>query len=198
MLTLGPLVGLPLRLAVLAACVDLTSDVSAAQVLHGTLTGSVFDVSSAAVPNAKVEAVNTGTGVARQTTVADRGAIQFNDLQAGSYRVTISSSTFSTVVQEGVVIVANASRRMDARLQVGQVNGSVTISASSVTLQTDRANVNNQITKAQVMNLPFSGNQGRKFQNFYKSLPGFSPPAELHSDAGNPQRSLGTSVNGAS
>ncbi len=187
-----------MRLAVLLIALSFTSPASFAQVLYGTLTGSVVDASNAVVPNAKIEAVNTSTGVGRQTTSDERGAFQINDLQAGSYKVTISAPSFGTVVQEGVTILTNTIRRIDARLQVAQVSESVTISASALSLQTDRADVNNQITKTQVMNLPFGGAQGRNFQNLYKLLPGFSPPAELHSDAGNPQRSLGTNVNGAS
>ncbi|MFN0100829.1 MAG: TonB-dependent receptor domain-containing protein [Bryobacteraceae bacterium] len=182
----------------LLIALSFTSVATFAQVLYGTLNGSVVDASNAAVPNAKIEAINTGTGVGRQITTDERGAFQFNDLQAGVYKVTTSAPSFGSVVQEGVTIVANTTLRIDARLQVAQVSESVTISASTLSLQTDRADVNNQITKTQVMNLPFSGAQGRNFQNLYKLLPGFSPPAELHSDAGNPQRSLGTNVNGAS
>ena len=190
--------GLLLRLTILLVSLSFTSGVSFAQVLYGTLNGSVVDSSNAAVPNARVDAVNTATGISRQTATDERGAFQMNDLQAGSYKVTISAPSFSTLIQEGVVIVTNTIRRIDARLQVAQVNESVTVDASALSLQTDRADVNNQITKTQVMNLPFSGNQGRNFQNLYRLLPGFSPPVELHSDAGNPQRSLGTNVNGAS
>lgn len=188
----------PLRFAALLLALSFTSAASFAQVLYGTLTGSVVDASSAVVPNAKIDAVNTATGVSRQTTSNENGAFQINDLQAGPYKVTISAPSFGTVVQDGVTIVANTIRRIEARLQVAQVSESVTVNASTLALQTDRADVNNQITKTQVMNLPFGGSQGRNFQNLYKLLPGFSPPAELHSDAGNPQRSLGTNVNGAS
>ena len=45
-------------------------------------------------------------------------------------------------------------------------------------------------------NLPIGS--GRNFQQLYKLIPGASPPVELHSDAGNPQRSLGTNFNGVS
>ena len=48
-----------------------------AQVLYGTLTGTVSDQSGAAVPSAKVEALNVGTGVARSTTTDDRGNLHF-------------------------------------------------------------------------------------------------------------------------
>ena len=42
-----------------------TSHAAYAQVLYGSLTGNVFDPSSATIPNAKVEALNTNTGAVR-------------------------------------------------------------------------------------------------------------------------------------
>ncbi len=180
------------------ALILLSAFSSHAQVLYGSLTGAIEDASGAPVPNAKIEVVNTATGVGRQTTSDERGTFQFNDLQGGNYRVTITSANFSTVKQEGIRVDINTVKRLEVKLQVAAVAESISISASAMALQTDRADVNNQITKSQVVNLPFGGSQGRNFQNLYKLLPGFSPPAELHSDAGNPQRSLGSNVNGAS
>lgn len=57
----------------------------------------ITDATGAAVPNAKVEAVNTATGVQRQATSDERGNFQFNDLQPGNYRLTITSANFSTL-----------------------------------------------------------------------------------------------------
>ena len=70
------------------------------------------------------------------------------------------------------------------------------MSASVVTLQTDRADINNQIQSTQITNLPLINSQGRNFQELYKVLPGFTPPVEAHSDSGNPQRSMVTQANG--
>ena len=60
-----------------------------AQVLYGSLTGNVTDASGAAVPGAKVEALNVGTGVSKQAVTDDRGTYLFSDLQPGTYKVTI-------------------------------------------------------------------------------------------------------------
>jgi len=187
-----------MRLLALSLATILCPATIVAQVLYGSLVGSVSDPSGAAVPKARFEALNTSNGVSRQTTTDERGAFSFNDLGAGPYKVTISAPSFSTLNQENVAIAINTMQRLDVKLQVASVSESVTVTAPAISLQSDRADVNNQITKTQVMNLPFAGNQGRNFQNLYKLIPGFSPPAELHSDAGNPQRSLGTNVNGAS
>ncbi len=188
----------PSRLLFSLALILLSAFSIHAQVLYGSLTGAIEDASGAPVPNAKIEVANMATGIGRQTTSDERGSFQFNDLQAGNYRVTITSSNFSTVKQEGIRVDINTVKRLEVKLQVAAVAESISINASALALQTDRADVNNQISKSQVVNLPFGGSQGRNFQNLYKLLPGFSPPAELHSDAGNPQRSLGTNVNGAS
>lgn len=167
-----------------------------AQVLYGSLTGNLTDASGAAVPGAKVEALNVATGIAKQTVTDDRGSYLFGDLQPGVYKVSISAPAFSSVAQEGVPIDANTVRRFDARMQVAQITETVTVAAQSMTLQTDRADVNAQLRKAQVTDLPVAS--GRNFQQLYKLIPGFSLPAEAHSDAGNPQRALVTNVNGVS
>ena len=182
----------------LAVLLSLYSHPSYAQVLYGTLTGNVTDASGAAVPDAKVEALNVATGVVRNVSTDDRGVYLFNDLQTGTYKVTVSAPSFRTVVQEGVGIKANNVVRLDTGLEVTQVTETVTVIADTAMLQTDRAEVSVQLEKSQVINLPIGGTNGRNFQQLYRLIPGASPPVELHSDAGNPQRALGTNFNGVS
>jgi hypothetical protein len=169
---------------------------ASAQVLYGSLTGTVSDQSGAAVPGGKVLATNTATGVEKQATTDDRGVYLISDLQPGIYDVSISAPAFSSVVNRGVRVDANTVRRTDSVLNVSQVSESVTVDASAATLQTDKADVNSQLATSQVSNLPLTGS--RNFQNLFKIVPGFSPPAASHSEAGNPQGALATNVNGAS
>ena len=191
-----------LRFATLCIAVAMSvlfaPDSAYAQVLYGSLTGNVTDASGAAVPDAKVEASNVATGVTRQVSTDDRGVYLFNDLQTGTYKVTLSAPSFRTVVQEGVNIKANAVLRLDTGLEVTQLTETVTVVADTAVLQTDRAEVSVQLEKSQIINLPIGGTNGRNFQQLYRLIPGASPPVELHSDAGNPQRALGTNFNGVS
>ena len=166
------------------------------QVLYGSLTGNVTDPSGGSIPNAKVEVSSIATGVSKQIAADSRGIYLINDLQAGSYKVTISAPSFGTVIQDNVRLDANTVRRVDAQLQPSQVNQSITVDASAITLQADRADVNNQITPKQIVDLPLGG--GRNFQSLDKLTPGSSPPVGAHSAAGNPQGALATNVNGAS
>ncbi|BDC48051.1 hypothetical protein F183_A03670 [Bryobacterales bacterium F-183] len=181
----------------LALCaISLAPSLLSAQVLYGSLTGNVTDVSDAAIPGAKVEAVNNSTGITRDTLTDDRGAYAFRDLQPGLYTVNITAASFGKVKLESVEITTNTVRRADVKMQVAQVSESVSINAAMATLQTDRADVNVQLGQSQISSLPIAA--GRNFQQIYKTIPGFSPPAEAHSDAGNPQRALVSNVNGVS
>src|SRR5687767_5631574 len=91
---------------------------AAAQTLYGSLTGNVTDASGGAVPNAKVEALNVGTGILKSAQTDDRGSYLFNDLQPGTYRVSISAKAFATRVVEGVNISQNTTLRVDSSLSV--------------------------------------------------------------------------------
>ena len=175
------------------------SGTAQAQVLYGSLTGLVTDASGAIVPGATVQALNTGTGVARQATTNEQGLYLFSDLQPGVYSITISAKSFAKVVNEGVTILANKAVRVDATLQIGQITESVQVSVSAIVLQTERADVNTQVDQLQLNNLPLTSSSGRNFQALYKIVPGFGMVTEgISSDGGNPQRSMTGNVNGAS
>ncbi|MGD0201353.1 MAG: carboxypeptidase regulatory-like domain-containing protein, partial [Bryobacteraceae bacterium] len=175
------------------------SGTAQAQVLYGSLTGLVTDASGAIVPGAAVQALNTGTGVARQATTNEQGIYLFSDLQPGVYSVTVSAKSFTKVVNEGVTITANRAVRVDAALQVGQITESIQVSVSAIMLQTERADVNTQVDQVQLNNLPMTSSAGRNFQALYKFVPGFSMVTEgISSDGGNPQRTMTGNVNGNS
>src|SRR4051812_39051792 len=169
-----------------------------AQVLYGSITGNITDKTGAAVPAAKVQALNVDTGVGRDTLSDERGSYLFSDLQPGRYRVTIKAVSFSTMVQNNIQLEANTIRRADAMLDLAVVNEtvSVTVDVSTVALQTDRVEVNTQISQQQVEDLPLPAS--RNFQSLLDLVPGVTPPAASHSEAGNPTGALATNVNGTS
>jgi hypothetical protein len=168
------------------------------QVLQGTLTGEVTDPSGAIVPNADVKAVNADTGFSRQTTTNADGLYIFNDLQPGTYTLTISASGFGTFDQKGTPVSANSVVRANAQLTVGSLHQEVSVSAEAVTLQTDKADTNYNISEEQLTQLPTTSSTGRNFQSLYKLVPGSTPPSEQNSQAANPQRAQAVHVNGVS
>jgi hypothetical protein len=174
----------------------LAARVSSAQTLYGSMVGSVTDSASAAIPNATVDATNTGTGFTQRRTTDERGAYQFNDLPPGPYDVRIAAPSFSTVTQAGVQISINTIVRVDVQLQVGAVSENITVNSSASVLQTDRADVNQQIGSREIQDLPLPGM--RNFQALLKLVPGITPPRTNNSDFANPQGSLVVNTNGSS
>src|SRR5262245_49314319 len=175
-----------------------------AQVLYGSLTGNVTDPSGAVVAGAKVEALNTATGVSTSVVTDGRGAYLFSNLQAGVYKVTVTSQTFKALAQDNVGIEANTIRRLDAQLEVGDVTATIQLSSDTTTLQTERADVNITQSARQINNLPLFGSVGRNYQTLIQLIPGTSRSqgfvgngsGEENSAAGNPQRSISYNVDG--
>src|SRR5690606_1696438 len=79
-------------------------------------------------------------------------------------------------------------------LEVGQVSEQVTVSASILTLQTERADTRAEINSKTVVELPLPSY--RNYQSMINLVPGATPAAFQNSMGASPQRSLTTNVNG--
>ena len=172
-----------------------------AQVLYGSLTGNVTDPTGAAVPGAHVEAVNQDTNVKSETNTDMHGVYRFTELQAGMYKVTVTMKAFKTFIVTDVQVQVSAVRRVDVALQVAVATESVQVSADSVVLQTDKADVHTDISTAEIEQLPYNGTEGKNFQALLLIQPGANTTAgsgEANSAAGNPQRAITVSQNGIS
>ena len=184
-------------LALFASFFCFTGPLSA-QTLYGGLTGVVTDPSGSVVPGAQVTAANPSTGFSRTATTDSSGSYQFTDLQPGVYDITFSATSFGQSVSKGVPISANQTRRIDTTMTTGTVNESIEVSTAPPALQTDRADVNYEISPTQVKELPTTSTAGRNFQGLYRLIPGIPPPTENNSQAGNPGRTQAVTANGVS
>src|SRR3954463_12860063 len=156
-----------------------------AQVLYGSLTGTVTDSSGAAVSGAKVDATNVSTGVSRSTETNGSGLYTVPALQAGTYKVTISSGKFATFVNEAVPVGVNNVVRVDAALKIAASSQDVTVTAEAPVLQTDKADVHTDLSSTQILDLPvMSSVAGRNFQGLLKIVPGFGNIVEANSAGG--------------
>jgi Carboxypeptidase regulatory-like domain len=194
-----PIQTLPFRplLAILAIAASLLGPrTAAAQVLYGSLVGNVRDANGAAVPNASVTATNQGTGASVPAKPDAAGTYQFVNLQPGTYTLRVTMSGFKTFERRNLLVEANNTTRSDVVLEIGDVQQSVTITGEAPPLQTDRSDVHQDVSTAELENLPVP--IGRNYQQLYRTLPGFSPPVNSHSIATNPSRALEFNVNGTS
>jgi hypothetical protein len=187
----------PWAFRILGVALALTLSLSTvdAQVLYGSIVGNVTDSSGGVISGASVRAVNRGTGQTVETTTNEAGIYTFQNLVAGTYDLTVSQSGFATFTQQGIALNVNTVQRHNVVLQVGQVAESVTVEASAVTLQTDRADVSAEVTNREVTDLPLP--KYRNYQALINLVPGATPARFQNANTDTPARSLTTNVNGA-
>jgi Carboxypeptidase regulatory-like domain/TonB dependent receptor len=167
-----------------------------AQVLYGSIVGTVRDPSAAVLPGATVVVTNLETKATRETVTDATGAYQFRNLQPGTYTVVVQVTGFRTFTRADVPVTLNSAARVDALLGVGDLQENVTVSAERPVLQTERAEIRQELRGRELTDLPVT--VGRNYQELFATLPGFTPPADAHSVPSNPSRALTFNVNGSS
>ena len=89
-----------LGLAIFCLCAGTAS----AQVLSGTLTGTVTDATEAVVPGAMVVVTDLSSGKEYRDTTDAKGEFTMTDLTNGFFRVAVEHAGFSKYVIERVQI----------------------------------------------------------------------------------------------
>ena len=180
----------------LLALVVITVQPTYAQILYGSIVGKVTDPSNAAISAAKLTITNKVTGFTREVSTDSDGNYEIPNVPTGTYEVRTSAPGFSAAVRSDVPVAINNISRVDVALQLGAVTETISVTGEAQLLQTDRAEVRQEVTSTELSNLPVP--PGRNYQQIFRALPGFSPPENAHSIPTNPSRALQFSVNGAS
>lgn len=180
--------------ASLAALMTFFTPGSAAQVLYGTLVGSISDASGAAVAGAEVTVSNAATGQVRTVLSQADGSYNAPNLQGGDYTIDVKLTGFKTVKRTSIQVAVNSIRREDFRLEVGEVTQEITVEGSAMALQTEKADVSSEISASTVNNLPIGGY--RNYQSLINLVPGATPAAFQNAAITRPGRALTTNVNG--
>lgn len=181
---------------VFAACV-LATALSAgadAQVLYGSIIGTVSDRSGAMIPGAVVTVSNITTGQTKQVNTTEEGAYSATDLLPGAYTVTVSAKGFRTAKAGEVHVSSNEVSRVAVQLEVGERAEIVDVTAEASALQADQADVHVSLGSREVTQLPLPAY--RNYQALINLVPGATPASYQNAVSGSPGRALATNVNG--
>jgi hypothetical protein len=125
-----------------------------AQDYRGKIQGFVTDASNATVAGARITLLNTGTGVSSERETTANGAYLFDNVEPGTYNVTVELQGFSKQVQENVLVQTRADVTVNFSLKPGAVVETVTVEASAVTLQFNTSTRELTIDRKMLMDLP--------------------------------------------
>jgi outer membrane receptor protein involved in Fe transport len=134
-----------------------------------SLNGTITDASGAVVPNAKVTATNPATGLTRATQTSDVGLYNFAGLPVGNYDLSVAAQGFKAAKRTGVPLQIGAVATVDVRLEVGNMQETVSVSAEAPVVETTRSSAASNVTEKAVGNLPVNG---RNFIDFTLLTPG--------------------------
>ena len=111
-----------------------------AQSSRAQIEGLVTDSTGATVPNAVVTLANTKTGVNTVRKTSDTGLYVFDLVEPGTYTVTVESPGFPKFTQPDINVQSGGDISVNAVLNPGMLNQSVTVNASSEAVQFNTAN----------------------------------------------------------
>jgi hypothetical protein len=105
------------------------------------ITGTVTDSSQAVIAGASVQLQNLNTGQRTARTTNETGSYIFDYVEPGNYNLAVEYPGFKKFVQENVLVESRASLSINAVLQPGSAQESITVEAAPVTVNVSNANV---------------------------------------------------------
>ena len=162
---------------ILITIIALFPPILRAQNPLGALRGVVQDSSGGRVPGAKVVVEGAGSSIQREATSDERGEFRLDELQPGSYRLTVRANGFANASAEVRVAVSSV-REITVTLKLASVQQQETITldgAESITTQridTEGAVHQTVITSQDLDTIPLAA---RSFANIAYMAPGTEP-----------------------
>jgi len=149
---------MPSRRFVLTLVLLLTASLSLyGQSTYGSVSGSVYDPSGAAISDAQVTLTNISTGDKRvQPTNAD-GLYTFPNVIPAQYRIDVEKAGFKKTTRSDVVVQVQQASRIDFTLAVGQVSESVEVTSETPLLQPETSSLGQVIEERKADELPLNG-----------------------------------------
>jgi len=133
---------------------------SMAQIMTGSIGGTITEQSGSVVGDASVGLVQVSTGITRHSTTDSAGNFLFGGLDGGEYMLTASKPGFKTLEQKGIILSTGDRISLEhVALELGTVSDTVSVTADAASVQTASSDRSDVITGKQIENILV---QGRK------------------------------------
>jgi hypothetical protein len=128
-----------------------------AQVDRASLNGTIRDSAGKVIPGARIVAIQTATGLQRETVSSPSGSYDIPELPIGTYRVICSASGFQKLIVDDLEQTVGHTRTLDITLQVGSVTQQVNVSGRDLQLDETTDTLGARTEPDQVRDLPLNG-----------------------------------------
>ena len=145
--------------SLLALILLLTTAPAWAQLATAELNGRVTDSSGAVLPGVTVTATQTATGLVRTAVTDENGTYLLSNLPTGPYKLEIVLQGFRTYVRTGLVLQVGATPTVNAALELGSLEETVTVEAAAPIVDVRSAGISAVIENERILELPLQGRQ---------------------------------------
>lgn len=128
-----------------------------AQIVGGTISGTVEDVSGAALPGAAVTVRNVETGAVRLVTSGADGRFYAPSVPVGQYAIAVSHDGFQTQKRDGIGLAIGQTLDLTFQLGIGAVQQQVVVSTAPPAVNTTTQPISGLVDERQVKQLPLNG-----------------------------------------
>ena len=128
-----------------------------AQIVGGSISGTIRDSSGATVSGATIRVKNVETGAARTLTTARDGRFAAPSVPIGEYSVSVAHNGFQPQERTAIHLVVGQSLELDFELGVSAVVQQVLVDATAASVNTTTQQTAGLIDERQVKELPLNG-----------------------------------------
>ena len=130
---------------------------ASAQVVGGTIAGTVTDPSGAVIPSAHVLIHNEDTGTERSLITGSAGSFSAPSIAVGSYTITVTAPNFNPLHRTHVQLTIGQTLEVTLALTVATGNDTVTVEDTPPAVNLSTEQVSGLVNSRQVKDLPLNG-----------------------------------------
>src|SRR5438309_262906 len=169
-------------LAAVLLCLLALSSAAGAQVVTGSIVGTVRDESGAVLPGVTVTLTSPVLPTGPATFVTnEQGDYRFTNLRPGSYTLKTSLDGFSEYEESGLVVIVGGTTERRIALKLAALEEKVTVTGQSPIIDLSRVAVTTNLPQQVIENIP-SMRYG--FHEFVKWAPGVAA-SDIQGSSGN-------------
>lgn len=136
------------------------------------IAGEVRDDTGGVLPGVTVTVASPALIERQRVAITDgQGRYNITDLRPGVYSVTFALPGFSTIVREGITLTAGFSASVDAEMQVGGIEETITVTGASPVVDVQNVRRQTVVSDELLSTLP-SGSKGH--MDLIRMIPGMT------------------------
>jgi hypothetical protein len=135
----------------------LVASVSNAQIVGGTISGTILDTAGAVLPDAQITILNQETGGIRHLISDAAGAYSAPSIPIGAYTISVTHEGFAPQTRTGISLTVGQAVRVDLTVHLGNVSEQVTVTDTPASVNLSTQQISGLVDERQVKDLPLNG-----------------------------------------